>query len=85
VKAVKRLPIFIVLLSAGLSGCAHDQQLAAQKAWRAELHAQTAAATDDCKKRFPVDEPKTIMAKMQCFNQAFAIELPVTGSNADLA
>ncbi len=43
------------------------------------------AAMNDCRIRFPVDDPKTIVAKMQCVNQAYAIELPALGNNADLA
>jgi hypothetical protein len=37
-----------------------------------------------CKKRFPSDIPKTIVAKVECLNRAQAIVLPNFGSNRDL-
>jgi hypothetical protein len=68
--------ISAVLLSAALAGCADQQQIAAQQRW-AELHKQRDAAEGVCEARFPGDDynPKTIVAKFKCINQADAIQL----------
>jgi hypothetical protein len=75
--------ISVLLLAPVLAACGLEQIAAQQRT--AELKKQFEAAMNDCRVRFPVDDPKTIVAKMQCVNQAYAIELPALGNNADLA
>jgi hypothetical protein len=75
--------IVVALLGAALAGCGFDQIAAQQRT--ANLKQQFDAAMNDCRARFPTDDPKTVVAKMQCVNQAYAIELPALGSNVDLA
>jgi len=75
--------IFITLCGAALTGCGLDQTAAQQRLKEADRQYQ--AATADCRKQFPIDEPKTIAAKMQCVNSSFALFImPVMGANADL-
>jgi hypothetical protein len=75
--------IFIALFGAGLTGCGSEQTVAQQRLKEADRQYQ--AATADCRKQFPIDEPKTIAAKMQCVNSSFALFImPVMGANADL-
>ena len=72
--------IFAVLLAAALCGCAQDQ--AQQRA--TELNKQYQVALNDCSSRFPSDGPKTIVAKVQCLNQAYTIQLPTLGRTSIL-
>lgn len=71
-----------MLLGATLAGCGFEQ-IAAQQRWKEQYQ----AAEIDCQNRFPVDDdPKTIVAKTQCRNQAIAVGLglPAYANIADL-
>jgi hypothetical protein len=75
--------VFVALFGVTLAGCAFEQIAAQQRA--ADIKKKFETAVSDCKTKFPTDDRKTIVASMQCMDQALAIEVPELGANADLA
>src|ERR1700739_4136629 len=75
--------ISVALFGVTLAGCAFEQIAAQQRA--AVIKKKFEAAVSDCKTKFPTDDRKTIVASMQCMDQALAIEIPELGANTDLA
>jgi hypothetical protein len=70
------IAIAATVLSLSLAGCgiARRQELQERNA---RLKAESAAATQACNERFPKGQVKTVVVRIQCLNDAFAILRPM--------
>jgi len=50
-----------------------------------QLASQSDLAIGDCNAKLPPDNPKTVVARTKCLNDAMAIRMPLFGTDQDLA
>ena len=76
--------ICTVLLGMALAGCGIAKRMEAQEQAK-QLAAQSDAALADCNAKIPASNPKTVVARVKCLNDAMAIRMPLFGTDQDLA
>ena len=76
--------ICTVLLGMALAGCGIAKRMEAQEQAK-QLAAQSDAALADCNAKIPAPNPKTVVARVKCLNDAMAIRMPLFGTDQDLA
>jgi hypothetical protein len=76
--------VCVVLLALALSGCGIAKRMEALEQAK-QLAAQSDAALAECNAKFPAPNPKTVVARVKCLNDAMAIRMPLFGTDQDLA
>ncbi len=84
-RIIAALALALTLTGCGIAQRIQSQEQAKQQAaLNAQLAAQSDAAIADCNSKLPSGNPKTIVARMKCLNDAAVIRMPTFGSDQDL-